>query len=200
MTALALIRHGPTDWSETKRYQGRADIPLSESGRARVKGWRVPFPFRDFAWFSSPLARASETAEILGARDLVIDPRLIEMDWGEYQGFTHEDLKARYGAAIAENEARGLDFCPPGGESPREVIMRLRPWLIARARDNRPVVAVVHRGIVRAMLALATGWPMTGPQPAKLDWSALHLFKLAADGSPRVERLNIEIAVIGARS
>ncbi|MBM3597810.1 MAG: histidine phosphatase family protein [Alphaproteobacteria bacterium] len=193
MIALALIRHGPTEWSEAHRYQGRVDTPLSDAGRAIVSAWRVPEPFRSFDWFSSPLLRAIQTARLLTALEPRIEPRLIEMDWGDYQGHTHDELQARDGAELIDNEARGLDFRPPGGESPRDVIERVRPWLAERRAAERPAVAVVHRGIVRAVLALATGWTMTGPPPAKLDWSALHLFNLLETGGLSVDRLNISL-------
>jgi probable phosphoglycerate mutase len=193
MTRLAVIRHGPTEWSAERRYQGRIDTKLSAAGRAAVQGWRVPDEFRAYDWFSSPLARAVETAEILGPGRSAIEPALIEMDWGDYQGHTYDALQQHYGAAMAANESRGLDFRPPGGESPRAVIERLKPWLALRARLGRPTLAVAHRGIVRALVAHATGWPMIGRPPVKLDWTALHLFNLAADGSLRVDRLNIAL-------
>jgi broad specificity phosphatase PhoE len=178
MVPLALIRHGPTEWSEARRYQGRADTPLSAAGRAAVSAWRIPKPFRAFDWFCSPLARAVETANILGLPAPAVEPRLIEMDWGDFQGLTYEELKARY-------------VRPPSGESPREVIERVKPWLAERIGAGRPAGAVVHRGIIRALLAHATGWPMVGRPPYKLDWSALHLFELLADGEIRVVRLNM---------
>ena len=62
MTLVALIRHGPTEWNEERRLQGRADRPLSAAGRARVAGWRVPGEYRDFEWVASPLKRARQTA------------------------------------------------------------------------------------------------------------------------------------------
>ena len=66
MTPIALIRHGPTGWNAERRLQGRADRPLSDEGRARVAGWRVPDAYLGFEWVASPLSRARETAEILG--------------------------------------------------------------------------------------------------------------------------------------
>jgi probable phosphoglycerate mutase len=69
---------------------------------------------------------------------------------------------------MAANEARGLDFRPPGGESPREVCARLQALLGELARDPRPVVAVCHKGIMRAALVLATGWDMRGRPPVRL--------------------------------
>ncbi len=62
------------------------------------------------------------------------DSALIEMDWGDWEGLTLDEICARHGEEFARNEARGLDFRPPGGESPREVLERLRPWLVRAAR------------------------------------------------------------------
>lgn len=92
---------------------------------------------------------------------------------------------------MRENEARGVDFTPPGGESPRLVISRVKSWLCEVAREGVPTLAVTHRGVIRAILAAACGWDMRGKPPAKLDWKAVHLFSLAADGRPSIEQLNL---------
>ena len=140
---------------------------------------------------TSPLARCVETAALLGAPDAVREPRLIEMDWGEWEGRSLAELREELGEAMRENEARGLDFMPPGGESPRRVLSRLKPWLAELASENLPTLAVTHRGVIRAVLAAASGWDMRGPPPAKLDWSAAHLFTLDAGGRPHVLQLNV---------
>ena len=59
------------------------------------------------------------------------------------------------------------------------------------AREGKPTLAVTHRGVIRVVLAQACGWDMRGPPPAKLDWHAVQLFQLDADGAPSVERLNV---------
>lgn len=194
MIPLVILRHGPTAWTEAGRIQGRADVPLSPAGRDAVAGWRLPADFSAFAWASSPLARARETAAILGAAP-DIEPALIEMDWGDWEGRTLAELRAALGPAMAENEARGIDFRPAGGESPREVQARLGPWLAARAAAGRATAAVSHKGVIRALLALATGWDMTGESPAKLRSASAHLFVLGADGEPRAERINIALEI-----
>ncbi len=191
MTALAFIRHGPTEWTESERIQGRADVPLSEAGRARVAAWRLPPEVGGFVWVSSPLCRATETARLLGARRLTTEPRLAEMQWGAWEGRRYTDLRRELGAAFRKNEALGLDFRPDGGESPRQVQDRLRPWLVETAGDGRPTIAVTHNGVIRAALALATGWDMTGPPPQKPGSAAAHLFRLDGDGAIHVDRLNI---------
>ncbi len=195
MTRLALIRHAATAYNEERRMQGRRDVPLSPAGRAAASRWRIPSALAGADWLTSPLARARETARLLGAGDAAMEPRLTEMDWGRWEGRKIAELRAEQGAAMAENEALGLDFRPAGGESPREVQARIAPWLAEIATRDRPVCAVTHKGVIRAVFALASGWDMTSKPPARLDWSAAQLFTLAADGAPVVEKLNLPLAV-----
>jgi len=82
----------------------------------------------------------------------------------------------------------------PGGESPRGVWQRLRPWLAEVAVRREPTLAITHRGVIRVVFAQALGWNMLGKPPAKLDWSAVHLFTLDDDGAPAVHRLNLPLA------
>jgi probable phosphoglycerate mutase len=198
VTALVLVRHGPTVWNETGRVQGREDIPLSESGRAEVRGWRLPAEFAGYQWITSPLSRAVETALLLGALDPPSDPRLAEMDWGAWSGMDLHDLRAELGDLMKAWEARGLDFQAPGGESPRAVQGRLRPFLAERAAIGAATIAVAHKGIIRAIYAEATGWDMTGPAPHKLKDGCAQLFTLDRQGRPSIVRLNIQLTA-GAR-
>lgn len=188
MTVLALLRHAETAWSSEGRIQGHSDVPLSEPGRARLAGWRLPEACRGLRVVTSPLARCVETASILGHPDVPREPRLMEMHWGEWQGELLAELRSRLGAAMQANEDRGLDFRPPGGESPREVAERVSQWMRELAA---PTLAVTHRGVIRAVLSLATGWNMLGKPPAKLDWAAVHFFDVDEDGQPRVRELNV---------
>jgi broad specificity phosphatase PhoE len=192
MTLLAVLRHGPTEWSAAHRLQGRSDVPLSPAGRAAVAAWHLPPALAGCAWLTSPLRRAVATAAGLGiaARR---EERLIEMAWGAWEGLTLAELAAMPDAALAERAAAGLDFQPPGGESPRQVQERLRPLLAEIARHGAPVAAVTHKGVIRALFALASGWDMLGKAPARLDWQSAHLFRLDAGGRPAVERLNLSL-------
>jgi len=193
MTQLALIRHGPTDWNARKLVQGTSDIPLSASGRDKVAEWAVPDRVEGFDWVCSPLSRCRETAGILTGRTVAVDARLTEMAWGEWEGSRLEDLRARLGDLMAAWEARGLDFQAPGGESPRDVQVRLRPFLHDTAAAGRPTVAVCHKGIIRAIYALAAGWDMTCKPPVRLQDDCVHLFTLDGDGTPSVAALNISL-------
>lgn len=186
MTLVALLRHGDTAWSVEGRIQGRTDQPLSDTGRAALRARTVPAACRGMRVVTSPLARCVETAALLGAAQAAHEPLIAEMSWGGWEGKRLEELRAELGPAMRDNEARGLDFRPDGGESPREVLARVSQWL---ASVVEPTLAVTHRGVIRVVLAAATGWDMRGPPPAKLDWSAFHLFRVG--GGVRVEQLNV---------
>jgi probable phosphoglycerate mutase len=190
MTLLALLRHADTAWSAEGRIQGRSDQRLSDAGRAALAGRALPDACRGMRVVTSPLARCVETAALLGAPDAPREPLLAEMSWGEWEGRRLAELRAELGEAMRENEARGLDFRPAGGESPREVLARVSRWL---SRLTDPTLAITHRGVIRAVLAAATGWDMRGAPPAKLDWSAFHLFRIAADGAPAVGQLKVTV-------
>lgn len=194
MTAtLALLRHGETIWTHDKRVQGRTDVPLSDSGRAALAARRLPQSWAGAPVVTSPLARCRQTVDALRLAPAAIEPRLIEMDWGDWEGRRLADLRAELGAAMADNEDRGLDFQPPQGESPRMVLARIRPWLAQCAQTGSATLAVTHRGVIRVIFALATGWDMLGRPPAKLDWRAMHSFTLDDDGTPSVLQLNIAL-------
>lgn len=189
MIRLAVLRHGATEWNAAKRLQGRADIPLSDAARKSLAARHVPAGYRDLLWFASPLLRARQTADALGLQAAIAEP-LIEMDWGSYEGSTLVELQARHGAAFAENEARGLDLLPPGGESPRQVQRRLLPWLRGLRADAG---AITHKGVIRAMLALAIDWPMLGKPPVRLDWHCLQEFRITDDGRLELAATNIPL-------
>ena len=179
---LALIRHAATDWNELRRLQGRVDRPLSPAGRARARQLRIPSGFGHFDWYCSPLGRARETTELLGRTDYRVEDALIEMDWGDWEGRVFKQLRRELGDSVRDNEARGIDFRPPGGESPREVQARLSAWLASVAARQRDAGAVAHQGTVRCIYALASGWDMRGESPIDFDWNAIHLFEVDARG------------------
>ena len=187
MTLLAVLRHGDTAWSVAGRIQGRADVPL-------LPGTSLVFPevCRGMRIVTSPLSRCVQTAALIGAADAAREPRIVEMHWGDWEGETLAALRERLGEAMRENEARGIDFRPANGESPREVRLRVRSWLLDVAREAQCTLAITHRGVIRALLAEATGWDMLGRPPAKLEWDAVHLFRVDPAGRPAIERLNVK--------
>jgi probable phosphoglycerate mutase len=194
MIRLALVRHAPTTYNHQGRMQGARDVPLSAEGRKSAASWAVPTELAGFIWQTSPLARTRDTARLMGIQNPTVEPRLIEMDWGRWEGRLIDELRAELGAEMADNEAGGLDFRPDGGESPREVQARLAPWLDEIAGAGHDTGAVTHKGVIRALFAQAMDWDMTGRPPARLDWTAAHVFIVDGHGRPTVERLNVSLA------
>ncbi len=192
MSSLLVLRHGPTEWNARGVIQGRADPPLSAEGRARVRRWRIPDDHGSAQWIASPSRRALETARLMGASPIP-DKRLLELDWGEWEGRSLADLRADPAADMARREALGLDFQPPGGESYRMVQDRLSTLLQDVARAGECTVAICHKGVILALLSLATGWRMTGPPQQKLKADCCHVFRLDPSGRPGVLRLNIAL-------
>ncbi len=192
MTTLALIRHGVTAWNAEGRIQGRVDTPLSPEGVAELRALRPPASLDGAAWLTSPLRRARQTAALLG-QPAMEDARLIETAWGAWEGLRRE---ATLGceARLAARGFGGLDLRPPSGESPRDVQMRLTGLFADLAGRGGAWVGVTHKGVIRAALALATGWDMTRKPDIRLTWRAAHLFRLAPDGTARLIEANIPFA------
>ena len=144
----------------------------------------MPPGFSKARCVTSPLKRARETARLLGLRAEWTDPRLMEMNWGEFEGKRLVDLRASLGTDMADLEGRGLDFRPPGGESPREVAGRLASFCTDMALEGGgDVLAVAHKGLLRAALVIACGWDMLGKPPVKFDPERALLLDIASDGS-----------------
>ncbi|MEK0083442.1 histidine phosphatase family protein [Benzoatithermus flavus] len=183
---VCLIRHAATRWNEEGRIQGRIDVPLSAAGRAQAAAWRLPYGFMEAACVTSPLARARETAAILGFTDAGVDPRLAEMRWGAFEGRTLDELRAEHGEAMRRLEVLGVDFRPPGGESPRLVAERLAACLRDLAATGRDHLLVAHKGILRASLILALGWDMLGKPPVRFEPEKALLYELGPSGSLRL--------------
>ena len=129
---------------------------------------------------SSPLSRAVDTAWLVSGRVPQVVPELIEMNWGEWQGLRGIDLVADASSGYRHIEDWGWDFQPLGGETPRMVWQRIKPW-IAAARGT--YVAVCHIGVMRVLLARATGWNFSGPAPFQVKRDRLYIIKVKDDGA-----------------
>ena len=186
MIRLALLRHGHTAWNRAHRIQGRTDIPLDDQAVADLGALRLPAPWDSAALWSSPLQRAAHTAELVAGRPPLTDPALMEMDWGDWEGQHGSDLRADPASGFRDIEDWGWDYAPPGGESPAHLRARLIPWAEALSRDS---VAVCHIGVMRVLLAQATGWGFDGPAPFAVKRNRLFIINISEgawsfDGAP----------------
>ena len=194
MTLVVALRHAPTAWNRDSRLQGRTDVVLDEEGIAVAARWRIDPEWAGYRILSSPLRRARMTAAILFPdAEIGIDRRLVEMDFGAWEGKRLADLRAEPDSDAAARESMGLDFAAPEGESPRDVQARIQPLLVRLAELERPTVLVTHKAVIRALYALATGWTMIAKPQHKLRPNCAQVFRLSKNGMPVVEKLNLNL-------
>ncbi len=175
MIRLAVLRHGHTDWNRAGRIQGRSDIPLDDAARADLSDLRLPPPWNTADLWSSPLRRASETAQLVSGRTPRTSDALIEMNWGAWEGKHGTDLAADPNSGFRPIEDWGWHYRPPRGETPTEVWTRIAPWLHSLTTDT---VAVCHIGIMRMILARAYNWSFEGPAPFRIKRNRLFVVEL----------------------
>jgi broad specificity phosphatase PhoE len=176
MLTLVLTRHGLTDRSLPEQHLGqRIDIGLSDAGReqAAALGRRLAgVAFERMV--VSPLVRAQETAAIIGAAlpghpASELDRRLVEMDYGDWEGLTYEQIEERDAARRNDWEADPDISTCPGGESGDDVAIRARSFLVdliawhddrQGTPHERPILAVAHSSFNRVLTCVATGIPV----------------------------------------
>lgn len=159
MTIL-IARHGQTDWNVAKRWQSRTDVLLNNKGRAqadKLGSILVDRGFKPAQVISSPLARASETAEILCSKlgkAFTIEPRLHEIDVGHFEGRFEDEIKQEDPAAYEDWRESCFLKPAPEGESIWDAAERIQ--LFVRNLDDKhgDILIVGHQGINIAIKAL----------------------------------------------
>jgi len=168
---LYFVRHGETNWNREGRYQGSRDIPLNDTGRGQAdrngallrdllaRDNRSP---AEFDWYVSPLNRARETMDRVRAQfteelpPVTVDPRLIELSFGIYEGKLHAELSSGTMAIAGERDASFWYFRPPEGESYDDLAIRVTEFC---AKLPRRAVIVSHGGVLRALRRLIEDFP-----------------------------------------
>ncbi len=156
---IYFIRHGETDWNAQSRYQGQADVPMNETGRAQARrngeALRALLPsISKFNYVASPLLRARETMEIVRAamglepRDYALDERLKELHYGDWQGIFAHDLPNIDAPGIAARSRDTFRWRPKGGESYEDLMVRSVDWLGDVTSDT---VVAAHGGVSRVL-------------------------------------------------
>ena len=163
------IRHGETAWSLSGQHTGTTDIPLTDNGRRLAERIRPVLAARAFALvLCSPMHRARETCELAGLGDkAVIDPDLVEWNYGEYEGLTPKQIEE-----MAPGWLIFRDGCP-GGEAPEHVGARV-DRVIARSRAvDGDTVLFAHGHVLRVFVARWIGLPPGGGQHFLLNTGTL---------------------------
>jgi alpha-ribazole phosphatase len=172
---LVLVRHATVEDSALGRCYGTLDVALSAAGRSEAAALAATLSSeRIQAVVSSPRARSVETAKAIAhAHGLEVqqEPRLCELDFGELEGRTYDELAASMPELYAEWMSTPTTVQFPGGESYADLHARALAAVeaIREAHDGETVVAVTHGGVVRAVLREVLGVP------------AARIFRIAVD-------------------
>ncbi len=163
MTLLLVARHGETDWNRHGRWQGHADPPLNETGRAQAR--ELAGALRDegiAAVYASDLRRARETAEIVAAEiglTVDVDERLREVHIGSWSGLTIEEVEERFPESMRRWRAADPHHTFDGGETyaamGERVVAAVRD--IVGRHEGEQVLIVGHGGPIRSLLAHSAG-------------------------------------------
>jgi 2,3-bisphosphoglycerate-dependent phosphoglycerate mutase len=161
VTTLLLARHGETDWNAQRRFQGHADPPLNDVGRAQARALAARVADAGVgAVYSSDLRRAAETADIVGDRlGLSVSHRasLREIDVGEWSGHTVDEIVARFPDGYRRHREGGDGW--DHGESHAALSVRIVEAVVKIAGEHpgETILVVAHGACLRALLAYAEG-------------------------------------------
>ncbi len=167
MTKFTLIRHSITDWNTEGRWQGHSDTPLNETGILMAKEFAEGFDPKDISLiYSSDLSRAVVTAGIIAEKHLIEhrqDPRIRELRLGIWEGMLVNDIKIKHAADLELRQSDPEKFAPQDGETLAELKDRIIPFFTeaAKAFPDLHICVVSHSVVIRTMLALTQGLPLS---------------------------------------
>ena len=177
-TRLCIVRHGETDWNAQRRIQGQIDIPLNATGRqqaeATAKGL-LGLPFA--AIYSSDLQRAHDTAAAAAALlQLPVrpEPGLRERHYGEFQGLTQDEIKAR--ADYERYINRDTRFAFGNGESLAGFAERIKRTVndLAQRHAGESLLIFAHGGVLDVIYRIATHRPLETARDFPIPNAALN--------------------------
>ena len=196
MLNIYLLRHGETQWNaDGNKYCGRTDVPLTQKGinQAKLVSEQLSEIIFDQV-YSSPLQRAYQTAQIVSNQNNIIsDNRLIEADFGKWEGKTKEQF-------ILENKNLWKDWendpvstqAGENGETAWDVIIRVEDFFssLLDKHDQGNLLVVAHNGVNRFYLAHKLGMNIKDYRMILQENSSITLFSLSKNGDFTLKLLN----------
>ncbi len=196
MAILVLMRHGRSLWNEENRLTGSVDVPLTDRGRAEAvaaAAYCSELKF-DIA-YTSPLSRARDTAALFLEKlgqfiPLITDSLLIEKSYGNLEGLNKDLVKAEYGADAYNLLHRSYEIAPPGGESLRELGLRVQPFVKRVVGEDlrlkKNVLLVAHGNVIRSLVMMIE--KLSPVEISKVEVGTAEPLVYHLDGNFKVEK------------
>ena len=182
---LFLARHGQTDLNKVRRYQGRIDVPLNETGIAQAQKLSLRLSSERFdKIYASPLLRAQQTAGIIhngSSVDITKLDELVEMDFGKLEGKTYKEIIEIF----PDWNPSVFDFTFAGGENLESLAIRIRSFvnMLKELDDNSNILVVTHSGCLRVILCFLLDIDINKWWQFKIDVASLTVVDNVTQGA-----------------
>ncbi|MGQ7843731.1 histidine phosphatase family protein [Granulosicoccus sp. 3-233] len=198
LKSLYLIRHGHTEWHATGGVAGSSDIALAEQGRDAIRQLAASLQqmmVTPQAWYCSPMLRTRQSSDLLREHwwsdetgstaaadrilpDTLLDARLVELDFGDWEGMTWADVHEQHADVMQAWAEDWVNRAPPGGERFASQAARCQAWLEEARKaladvESASAVVVSHGGSIRALLCLCLGWSLQRAMSFRVDPASL---------------------------
>jgi probable phosphoglycerate mutase len=191
-TRITAVRHGETDWNAQTRIQGQIDIPLNARGQWQAEQVGRALSQDDLARiYSSDLSRAHSTALAIarqcgsaGGLQVTSHPGLRERGFGVFEGHTYASIETRWPDGHRRWKQRDPDFAPEGGETPLQVLERVRNTIdtLAAQHLGQHIVVVAHGGVLDMLYRLATRQAVNASRTWELGNATINRLLWTANG------------------
>jgi len=189
MLTLDLLRHGALQGGI--KYRGHTDDPLTPQGRLQMnRVWDSIADDVDII-ITSPLSRCALPAADWAARShipCIIDPRVAELHYGDWEGKTAIEIEAAYPGMLAQWRRDPTGMCPPGGESPEALRIRLQAWLtdVISTYPDKHILLVSHSGTQRMLISIAMQAPIASSRNLSMPYACWSRVICSADNQQLV--------------
>ncbi len=194
-TIFGLLRHGTTLWNETGKIQGRMNSPLSAKGIEQVTDYSKKLKAMNWQRIiASSLGRAKQTVGIVQltlSLPVTFFPALAEQHWGLWQGKTIAEIDTLFPGQLEKQVALGWEFCPPEGESRRQVYDRASKILAEAAScwPGKKILVVCHEGVIKSLVYHLAKRSFLPSEKKILQKNQLHIL-IHQEGELKLQQVN----------
>ncbi|WP_101757541.1 histidine phosphatase family protein [Oceanicoccus sp. KOV_DT_Chl] len=184
ITTIDLLRHGQTQMDDILR--GRIDVALSDNGYQQMLQRVAPFISERLPWqqiISSPLIRCAQFARDLSAQHntaMLIDDGFLEMDFGDWDGRSFDELKAEDPELFANIWRQPQHYQPPGGETFAGFSTRINnAWQkMLTQHAGKHILLICHGGVIRSLLGNVMQTPLSSLSRIEVPYACLSRIKI----------------------